>query len=73
MQITAFAIMSLAVTTVRCFSISRRVSSSFFSISRRSLTLDATKFNIADLQGKLMSPITDGVDLIDIGIGKGPQ
>ena len=33
------------------------------------MSTDATKFNTADLQGKLYPPISDGVDLISIGIG----
>jgi hypothetical protein len=68
MRQIAFIIMSFAAITTRGFNIPRRISSSLFH--SRQLCTDATKFNTADLQGKLYPPVSDGVDLISIGIGR---
>ena len=71
MQIIALAFMSIAVTSIRCFSVSRRLPL-LVSVQRRSFRIDATKYTTADLQGKMYPPasVSDGFDLMEIGIGR---
>ena len=71
MQIIALAFMSIAVTSISCFSVSRRLPQ-LLSVRMRSLSIDATKYTTADLQGKMYPPasVSDGFDLMKIGIGR---
>lgn len=61
--------MSFTAVTTRSFNIPRRITSSLLYSRKVSFDADSTKYNAADLQAKLNPPITDGVDLISIGIG----
>lgn len=72
MQIIALVFMSIAVTSIRCLSVTRRIPSVLASVARSSFQTDATKYNTADLQGKLFPPasVSDGFDLMEIGIGR---